>query len=570
MRWRRIARFLDRRFLRLAAASLAVGFALSAVELAFAYGLQAFLAVIGVAKLDQLRILSWVPANSLLAVCVFLSAVAVLRGSLHWAQEYLRNAALQTFRYVQSARVVRWALSGNSVNSGYVSFLLKDQVGYACEVVMCLQQTLLQGAMNLFLLLAMFWISWQLTLCACVFAVAMLIPLRLLNGRIKTLGAEIAASSQMLMGSLLMAVRNLLLLRIYGIEGREARIAEERLAVFLRTSVTYASLGGMMLAVPQVVGTVLICLLTGYAMREVILPGGVLLTFFYLFFRFAQNGSLLMNSITRLIYHWEQLRLLYAWWLSAPESGTESVPPRQRPAAGNGGGPVRRLRDPIGWNLGQVAFAYPGVPELVLDRVDLSVPPGSAVVITGPSGVGKSTLVNLMLGQLEPTRGTVLARLDGAERPLSAARETLLQNVGYVGPESFIIDGTMRENLAFGLFDVPSDAEMRDALRAADCGFVDELPSGLEHRITEQGLGLSAGQKQRLSLARALLRKPKALILDEATSNLDVQSEARLVETLKALAGKVTIVAVTHRPGVLALSTAKLTLTRPDAPEICV
>ena len=141
----------------------------------------------------------------------------------------------------------------------------------------------------------------------------------------------------------------------------------------------------------------------------------------------------------------------------------------------------------------------------------------------------------------------------------------LLANIGYVGPESFLIEGTIRSNLIYGLEREPSPAEIECALALADCSFIATLPDGLEHPLTFLETGLSAGQKQRLSLARALLRNPRALILDEATSNLDLDTEKKLVETLQRLKGRVTLIVATHRTALLALADQHLNLGPIDA-----
>jgi len=150
--------------------------------------------------------------------------------------------------------------------------------------------------------------------------------------------------------------------------------------------------------------------------------------------------------------------------------------------------------------------------------------------------------------------------IDGGRSPLAECKPRLLPMVGYVGAESFLIDGTIRENLLYGLQSAPAAAELADALGKAECGFIDDLADGLDHRLTNQGVGLSSGQKQRLSLARALLRRPGVLVLDEATANLDIATEEKLVDTLTQLKGGMTIVAVTHRQALLRLADQVLTL----------
>jgi ABC-type bacteriocin/lantibiotic exporter with double-glycine peptidase domain len=210
---------------------------------------------------------------------------------------------------------------------------------------------------------------------------------------------------------------------------------------------------------------------------------------------------------------------------------------------------------PVGWKISSLAFTYPGAHAEAIHGLSLDIKPGQAAVIIGPSGAGKSTLLALLLGVLRPSSGTidvsledVSSRLDGTTQPL------LLHNIGYVGAESFLIEGTIRQNLLYGLRGTPTEAQIADAVRKAECGFIQELPQGLEHCLTDQGQGLSAGQKQRLGLARALLRNPRALILDEATANLDLDTEMRLVQTLVGLKGQMTIIGVTHRQALLEIA----------------
>ena len=218
---------------------------------------------------------------------------------------------------------------------------------------------------------------------------------------------------------------------------------------------------------------------------------------------------------------------------------------------------------PVGWRLTGVGYRYPDGPSDLFSMLDLEVAPGQTLVVFGPSGVGKSTLLNLFLGGIQPTQGHIDLLLDnGVIKPLSSFRSRILASVGYVGTDSFIFEGTVFENLTYGLLMPPAQSEVSRALELAECGFVKSLDKGLDYKLTEQGQGLSAGQKQRLSLARALLRNPKILILDEATANLDADIEAKLLTTLLRLKGQMTILAVTHRPSVMMIADLQLDLGR--------
>ena len=190
-----------------------------------------------------------------------------------------------------------------------------------------------------------------------------------------------------------------------------------------------------------------------------------------------------------------------------------------------------------------VTFGYD--PERpVLHDLDLEVPPGGNVAIVGPSGSGKSTVVSLLMRFWDPQQGRVLYDgLDVREVTLASLRS----QIGLVFQETFIFDTTVRENIALGK---PSatDAEIRAAAEGARLdGWLETLPAGFDTILGERGVRMSGGQRQRLAIARALLRDPRILILDEATSALDARTEAGILETLAEVARGRTTIGVTHR-----------------------
>ena len=192
-----------------------------------------------------------------------------------------------------------------------------------------------------------------------------------------------------------------------------------------------------------------------------------------------------------------------------------------------------------------VAFVYPTRLERpVLTNVSFTVEPGEMVAVVGPSGAGKSTLFDLIQRFYDPTDGAIL--LDGVDLRNLALAE-LREKIGYVPQEAVLFAGTVADNLRYGKPDA-RPAEMAEALRLAHAdGFIEALPDGLDTWIGEGGAGLSGGQKQRLAIARALLPKPRLLLLDEATSALDAESEQKIRESVEALKGRCSIVAIAHR-----------------------
>ncbi|MFJ8079090.1 ABC transporter ATP-binding protein [Streptomyces sp. NPDC096205] len=190
-----------------------------------------------------------------------------------------------------------------------------------------------------------------------------------------------------------------------------------------------------------------------------------------------------------------------------------------------------------------VTYAYESDRAAVRD-FDLTVVPGETVALVGASGAGKSTLLNLVIGFIRPTSGRIL--LDGTDMSTLDLR-TYRRFLSVVPQESILFDGTIRENVAYGMDDADEET-VRAALRDANAlEFVDRLPQGLDTLVGERGARLSGGQRQRLAIARALIRDPRILVLDEATSALDTRSEALVQQALaRLLHGRTTFV-VAHR-----------------------
>lgn len=198
--------------------------------------------------------------------------------------------------------------------------------------------------------------------------------------------------------------------------------------------------------------------------------------------------------------------------------------------------------------LEQVSFSY-DTQRNVLHRLDLTIPVGQHVSIVGPSGSGKSTLVNLLLRFWDTTGG----RLRFDEHDVREVRlASLRSQIGVVFQDTFVFDTTLRENIAVGRPGA-SDAEIVAAAKAANLeSYVASLPAGFDTVLGERGVRMSGGQRQRLGIARALLRNPRLLILDEATSALDAQTASEILETLQTLMPGRTTISITHRLNVAA------------------
>ncbi len=206
---------------------------------------------------------------------------------------------------------------------------------------------------------------------------------------------------------------------------------------------------------------------------------------------------------------------------------------------------VEKLKLETSIQLKDIVYKYPNTDVLIFDHADLEIPVGSAVGIVGTSGAGKTTVVDIMLGLLQIEQGQILA--DGVE--VRDHYENWLKNIGYIPQTIFMIDDTIRKNVAFGYREEDIDeARVWEVLKEAQLDeFVRGLPQGLDTGIGERGIRLSGGQRQRIGIARALYEDPEVLVLDEATSALDNDTEGAIMESINRLHGKKTLVIIAHR-----------------------
>jgi ATP-binding cassette subfamily C protein len=196
--------------------------------------------------------------------------------------------------------------------------------------------------------------------------------------------------------------------------------------------------------------------------------------------------------------------------------------------------------------LNNVSFGYGKIS--VLGNASLTVPAGSFTAIMGPSGAGKTTIADLIIGLLRPQQGEIL--IDNVPLEQVDLRHWR-RMIGYVPQESFLLHETVLWNVTLGDPEV-NEADVEAALRAAGAWeFVAKLPQQIHSSVAERGTALSGGQRQRIAIARALARRPKLLILDEVTSSLDPQTEAAICQTLRGLRGGLTILAISHQPAVV-------------------
>ena len=195
-------------------------------------------------------------------------------------------------------------------------------------------------------------------------------------------------------------------------------------------------------------------------------------------------------------------------------------------------------------------FRYKDSEKIILDNINIEIKKGESIGIVGKSGAGKSTLIDLIVGILKPTTGTII--IDDKE--YNSVPHNFKNQVSYISQDVFLFDGSIADNITMSNFNYTNNEKNKiiQSLKSADLyDMINKLPDGIDTMVGENGINLSGGQRQRIAIARALFRESKLLILDEATSNLDNVTEKKIMNSINTLKGKITMIIISHRLSIL-------------------
>ncbi|MEW6055138.1 MAG: ABC transporter ATP-binding protein [Bdellovibrionota bacterium] len=533
MRSARLFDFFGPKVARILVLSIIAGILLSAVEVSFAMLIQSFLVSMGTIDPNVANVPDWVP-KAFFANLAFLAAFAFVRGAIQWFKVYSHAMVNESFAYHMRSRIIEWALlSGNSDSSRIVTYV-NDRVTGAANCITAVQNTSIHALSLTLILIYLLKIAPVLAISGIGVLVAFGAALRLLDRHVKNSGNELTERSAAVNQRLLDSMKNLQFLRVCRAQERElSKIHADLKSLFLNTRL-FSAIKSCKYSAPQFIGVLVIIAISYFNREQQALGGGLFVSFIYLFIRASQILAELSSSIASWRMYSPQMNELIHWW---KRQYTQAPPRLKQPTS-----PAMSNLRPTSWTLQNVGFSYENKP--ILNRINLATNPGEITVITGASGSGKTTLLYLLAGVLEPKAGTI--GTNSGDKSMRGAVEAH-SRFGYVGPDPHVIGGTILENLVYGLDFAPSQDELKTALEKAHClEFLANFPEDLNRRLSDRGEGLSAGQKQRLSLARALLRRPTALLLDEPTANLDSESAAVVTSALSALRGQISVVIVTH------------------------
>lgn len=374
-------------------------------------------------------------------------------------------------------------------------------------------------------------VSWKLTLVALATAALVACCMIALRSRRNVAVVRFSDAYQALNEQVTHGLFHLRAARIGGAEASLAQQFSDAATVMEQTQLRYNRTHSLVHVLLQAIAAMSLGVLVYVAMIVLGSPLIVLVPILAIMARLVPVATDLQQNLSRWSYDRAALDGLQDL-IAEATANIEARGPVPHPPT---------LRDAI--RLQRVSLRYEGREVPVFDGFDLSIAAGSVVCISGPSGSGKSSLADILGGLISPDAGIVL--VDG-QRLEGAARVAWRSRVAYVEQIPYLFDATIAENLGWGL-PVQSEQALWHALKQASASFVETLPEGLSTRVGEHGRQFSGGERQRLALARALLRQPDLLILDEITSALDGGNEAAVMESIAALKGSCTVLILGHR-----------------------
>lgn len=399
---------------------------------------------------------------------------------------------------------------------------------------------LLQGITQLFSglvtvigsLVMMFWLNWKITLCVIVITIICIFVSKFIatnSGKMFRLQAQTVGE---LNGYVSETVGNLKVVKAFGYEDRSNEVFGEinsRLYDCGQKAQFYSSLVNPSTRYINNLAYISVGVLGGLAALAGHLSVGIISSFLIYATQFARPINDMTSILTQLQSAQAAAARIFALGDIEPET-----PDENRPELDVKGGEVV-FKD--------VDFSYDKNRELIKD-LNITAKPGQRVAIVGPTGAGKTTIVNLLMNFYGVDNGAII--VDGQDID-SVTRDSLRKNFGMVLQDTWLFSGTVKENIAYGK-EGATDEEIIAAAKAASAdSFIKRLPNGYDTMITEDGGNLSGGQKQLLTIARAMLSDPKVLILDEATSNVDTMTEQRIQRAfLKMMEGRTSFI-IAHR-----------------------
>ena len=526
--------------------SIAVGIFLFFVEYSFVFLMQAFLLSLGIGEMTSMKLPQWVPQNTFLIYFLFLLA-GTARICLTQFKVYLGRMANQVFIRKFRNNILEYSIANaTKVSSHEVFSIFSDTLSRAGSVIIEGISLIIGVVSSILLLVAGFRIAPYEMLIGVIVAGLLALELKKISRIALKSGMSLNKSWDSTTKILLEGIRHHYFLKTHGLVNDQINRGWTEIEYYEKNHKLYFLLTSIKNTIPQIIGLLLLIVLSFIGKNYFHTNGASLIAFLYLFLRISQTGSEVQGLMNNISFNYPSLLELNRWNKNHQlnlknKKESESLEDLK----------IQEIE------LEKVSFSFGDKP--LLKNIDLKINKGDVLVIDAPSGSGKSTLIGIILNILKPESGSV--KINGQEIKSFAPYS---KSVSYVGPDPYLLNDTVRNNLTYGLAQHQiQDFELWHYLKITHSDtFVRAMPQGLDE-ILHEHTQLSTGQKQRLAITRALLRKPNFLILDEATSNLDLELEKSIAFTIKNLMQDGLVILVSHKGHIKSISTKMLNLNSP-------
>lgn len=515
-------------------ASVVLGMVGFLVETSFVFVLQGFLLSIGLLQSSQTFLPEWYPISLLSSVLILL-VFGLLRAGLLMTKYYFSSLTQTLFVCDQRKNLLSYGLkNAPQVSSKAIIGVFSEVTTQAGLGILCISILINTGVSALLFFGAGLRLAPAEMMIGVTLLALFMYPLKFTLAKITEFGRGLVKEWESLSDSLIRGLRNNFFLSVYRQVDPEIKKGFTSIDNHKSHYMNYSLVASFSSAFPVLIGVIVVSIITYCSVTYIHTDPIKLLSFFYIFIRLAQAASEAGANYSGLKLNNSGFKLLYDW--------------KMRAVAGRGN---QLQKESIILDSKDIEIKAKGLgfgydeKHILFKNLNFSLKKKDVLVIKGESGVGKSSLLSLLLGLNLPTQGQL--SINGID---SRSKEIDLHKIlAYVGPEAYIIPGTIRENLLYGLSsdDNISDEDIWKALDQIELkDFIKSLPLQLNEILSDIPQ-ISTGQMQRLSFARALLRKPSLVILDEATANLDSMTEKKIVENLQSLFNNSTSIIVTHK-----------------------
>lgn len=539
--------FMGPRVWKLFMLSVVIGILWFGVEIFFIYVIQTFLRALGLADKAQMFIPEFLP-TSVYGSLIFLLLFGLGRAVIYVIKDYFTGITNQAFVRDQREKVVNYCLNNAHITSKHeVVTVFNERINQSGGVIIHIAtiiHTVTTSSLLLFygIRLAPLELFIGLALIS-----TLIIPLKLLDKKIDNYGQGLTKESAKANKFLLLGMQNNFFLKLYNLLGIEVNKLENSLENYETYYKKHHIVQSVKNAIPQFGGLAIISIITWIGLEYTHTPKLKLLSFFYIFLRISQSMGLLAQTIASMklnlpnfkhLYEWHQYhksfvqRKTFAELQNKDLEACESEFFNDLDSKG------------ISINADKIGFGYDENKKL-FNHLNIKANQGDVILISGPSGSGKTTLLTLLTGLTYPTSGKISINNYDLKNVIKSFRK----KIAYVGPDPYLIPATVRENLLYGndQGESVSDEKIWQALQKAELyDTIKGLKNQLDEELNEM-TQLSTGQKQRLSMARAFLKDAKVIILDEATANLDLATEARIIKQIDQMKDDVITFIISHK-----------------------